>query len=150
MINADSISIQGDRAWLLYRPGVDPMVRWKQANRPCDTCDGRRWSLGDRTPGLYDAVPCKDCIDGRHCFDIEVEYAHNEGAWQDLTVHVIEVLPIVGNGICGVERHVVDRGADGDDWHVCSSLNAWEQITLPPAAAPGQWAVELAVHKEET
>lgn len=150
MIPADHITIDGDTAWVLLPfNNVNEGIARAFLDRPCDTCGGRAWRDLATQIGR---VPCPACDgSGRHTFEIEAQVPYvldgkTSLAAVPLRVHVIEVLPIVRNGICGTQRHVVDRGTSGTDWHVCSSLNAWEPITLPPTTKPRMWAVKLAVH----
>jgi hypothetical protein len=147
VIAADRITIDGNEAWW-----VPP---WTQAslppianlNRPCETCDETSYVQGE------EFVRC-DCIDGRHTFDIEV----GRPFWladpptprsRTYRAAIIEVLPIFG------ENH--------DDWpsphppgpayvRLNDSGRAFlltpfesHEITLPSAAAPGMYAVRLAV-----
>jgi hypothetical protein len=59
-------------AWVLYAPGVDRMFRWKQADRPCDTCGGTRVIRHRYRPDSDEGF-CPACFNGRHAFTIEVE-----------------------------------------------------------------------------
>ena len=155
MISADQITLHndGDRAWLLYRPGVDPMVRWKQANRPCDTCEGT-----GRVMGNDGIVACPDCDGtGRHTFDItlailtddESTYGTPSGT-RTLRVHVVQVLPILGGE--GRPAKAIRLDFLGHDAALIDGVHdpVVVGIDLPPARKVGMWAVELAVHKEET
>jgi hypothetical protein len=143
MIPADHITIEGEFAWLVYQPGVDPMFRWKQANRPCDWCTGDGYLLGE--PDHYERgtaayVDCDDCHGtGRHVFEIEVEWPVCEPECpvihpgRTLSVSVVEVLgpiDLVSPGVWTVRANV----------HVGTKVSP-----LPSAAAPGMTAVKLKV-----
>lgn len=153
-ITKDHISFNDDgTAWL-----VD-IHRWGgsiyRLDRPCDYCQ-----RNDLSPMSAIGFVCPAmCIDGRHTFTIEVEEPLGRGdvfpdpGW--FTTHRVSiipgmVLPIVGSAdhdpgeLCAIVE-ITDDGEhclwpEGIDNHFDV-----EWITLPPAAAPGMWAVKLKV-----
>jgi len=158
MIRADHITVDGDTAW--YVPTQDNVVgdlnvtHIRLHDRPCDTCedwfrngDGTIHSLGKRHPACDGT--------GRHTFEIEVR-DHWAGSlesvptdWSDtsaLRVHVLEVLPIVGDDD-DWKAPCIEIASEGnppglfteDGYYVCN-------VPLPPVAKAGMWAVRLAVH----
>jgi hypothetical protein len=144
MIPADRILIDGDTGWLIVGPlgpgadvipGDQAIAEWRaQFDRPCETygCDGGVL----RQMGRRDGESC-DCIDGRHTFDLTVS-VQRPGAQAESVMHptyrvaIMEVLPIVN------VRYV---GGVGIEWPDGRHANP----PLPPAAAPGMFAVKLAV-----
>ena len=171
------IAIDGDTAWLVDTPGMS--VGWEQRNRPCDTCEGSghvRKRLHD-APGIHRPVTCRNCGGtGRHTFTLDVECDEcnesgklgSDACWKcyaigskDITVHVVEVLPIYGRLDsplpAGVSKWVWhspnDLDADRRGTFLCEIIDNETQMTavnLPAAAAPGMWAVRLAIHKENS
>lgn len=148
-LNDDGTAWWVGNEWAMSNP---PKPSPHHLDRPCDTCDGRKWCLGDDTPGLYDAVPCPDCDGtGRHTFSISVD--RNAMPMRDgvhigrditLRVHVLDVLPITDEG-----RVTVGPSSawwDNSATEVDAALIGASGGPLPPAAAPGMWAVLLAVH----
>jgi hypothetical protein len=156
-IPSTAIAIDGNTAWWVrvFNGAADAY------NRPCDTCDTYDGLGCIGFPDGYDD-PCPDCHGtGRHTFTLDVREPCRSDVdrWNDiktLSVHVVEVLPII-------EWDTVDLGlphpvpcmtidphgnaleADeaGVDW-----FKAHDR-TLPPDAAPGMFAVRLAIHKGE-
>ena len=173
MIRADHIAIDGDTAWWI--PEFNPMDWWipQHENRPCDRCHGTGRMLEDD-----DSHPaCPDCHGtGRHTFTLDVECDEcnesgklgSDACWKcyaigskDITVHVVEVLPIYGRLDsplpAGVSKWVWhspnDLDADRRGTFLCEIIDNETQMTavnLPAAAAPGMWAVRLAIHKENS
>jgi hypothetical protein len=163
-----AIDNETDTAWLVAEGHTS------FHDRPCDTCRGRKDfhpTYGDHSkcpPKLcqYFGIGCPDCDGtGRHTFTLDVDT--NVG-WRGIedgppnlpdifTVHVVQVLPIVewdtvdlglphavpcmtidphGNGLEVTER----------DAHDYFGINR----TLPASAAPGKYAVQLAIHESDT
>ena len=159
MISADHITFDGDTAWTVVLSEM-AFIDYTGADRSCDTCDGMGWR-----PDRYNAnssLRCH-CIDGRHTFEIEVEGCGHDGtgnhicrgARRTYRVSIVPgmVLPIVlarselpdstcivdwENYYCGNPRFAVSP-LDTDGYY----------ITLPPAAAPGMFAVQLNVEPKE-
>ena len=139
MIGVDQIEFSDDgTALVVFWPNEDDeqLAVYRVADRPCGTCDGsgeQDWIIdnGGR-PGNY-PTPCPGCGgSGRHCFDIEVVVPEGRGdmfpdpGWfRTLTVSVV---PGAIEGL------------------TVKNLAVWSAQYLPSAAAPGQWAVKLAVH----
>jgi hypothetical protein len=161
-----SIDIDGTTAWLVDTPGMS--VGWELRNRPCDTCDGS----GTCFHGGPDVLPrCPDCDGtGRRTFTIELECpicngkrsefcGYGDGLPDDnpscsmgverVAVHVVEVLPI--HDYCTDYKpadHICHAWRD-DRWYWHRSERGDRPtekiITLPDSAAPGMWAVLLAI-----
>jgi hypothetical protein len=160
-IPSTAITIDDTTAWWV----IDLKTAWrrKHDNRPCDTCDGRKGTSGI-IPYEYARyrTPCPDCHGtGRHCFTLDVEgecmsIANGRLRRYDgfaISVHVVEVLEIVERDgsidMAGrLVTHHVTTGLMGSS--VTTSI--WDGrehlkiITLPADAAPGMYAVRLAVH----
>jgi hypothetical protein len=158
-IAATAITIDGDTAWLVvplsgYHPNV--ATTYTHYNRPCDRCHGCGRMLEDDAS----RPTCPDCHGtGQHTFTIDVEgecmsIANGRLRRYDgfaISVHVVAVLPIHGaTGHWPDATHLsLDEGnrtvwlwtwtGQGFDFtrHYC---------TLPADAAPGMFAVRLAVH----
>lgn len=166
MIPADHISIEGDTAWWITDPGewTDYGSILNELDRPCDTCGGNWQDYLEPLDRDGNVVsPCPDCDGtGRHVFDISVD--RNAMPMRDgvhigrditLRVHVVPgmVLPI--HDWCPDEKpadhicHAWKGGQQSEEWwqHRSFDHTDWteRQITLPPAAAPGMWAVQLKV-----
>ena len=155
MIPSDSIAIDGDTAWLVVKQR--PTRNWvREANRPCDTCGGT--GMDD------DVIDCAHCSGtGRHSFTIEVdcqecdgsgEHDTGQGCWAcqscdgPLSVHVLEVLPIVDetavvNGYAEMPARCITWLPDRQRLHGPDE----RYIDLPSNAGPGKWAVHLAIHE---
>jgi hypothetical protein len=163
-ISHTDIAIDGTTAWLVgpdYTPAFIATL-----TRPCDLCDGRKGTSGIIP---YEYARYRTPCPGRHTFTLDVEPTpctidedHYIGTMEwcacspdiaTITVHVVEVLPIVewdtvdlglphavpcmtidphGNGLEVTER----------DAHDYFGINR----TLPTSAAPGKYAVQLEVH----
>jgi hypothetical protein len=166
-ISSTDITINGDTAWLVEIPnGLPPLTEMygsdeRPMDRPCDTCngDGR---ISEHL--LISWSACSDCGGtGRHTFTIDVPclcmtLPGCNGPYKGgpcggtgtraLTVHVVAVLPIesiMGACLNHKGQHVlvghglsVLCGGPGTD-----GVSA---VTLPTSAAPGKYAVQLAVH----
>lgn len=79
-------------------------------------------------------VVCPACDGtGRHTFEVKVEC--------DCACHRLGSPKISGDCRCTLRVHVLDVLQVDDEW----PLAEWQK--LPPAAAPGMWAVELEVHQ---
>jgi hypothetical protein len=141
-IPASSITIDGDRAWLIAPPWPDgdPLKSWwVWQDHPCMTCKGT--NLYHNGMG---ADACPDCADGRHTFEIDVEDLEaapiyiGHGMTTTYRVHVVRVLPIV------------TWYAGGDMPWPCFEMEPDVEVVQrwqrPADAAPGKYAVELAVH----
>jgi hypothetical protein len=107
----------------------------------CEWCVGYGYLLG--SPDHYEAgsdavFPCTDDA-GEEC---------NDGTRQ-LSVHVVEVLPIHDHCADYKPADHICRAWQDERWywHRSSRWVTTEKIvTLPADAAPGMWAVRLAVH----
>jgi hypothetical protein len=142
-IPADSITIDDDRAWLVLDKGR--MADFTHdADRPCETCDRIRKLPRDNEPTI---VRCTDCDStGRFTFGVEVagdvldieDGALRRYDGQAYRVHVVRVLPIV------------TWYAGGDMPWPCFEMEPDVEVVQrwqrPADAAPGKYAVELAVH----
>jgi len=144
---------------------------WMQADRPCDTCGGagRRQvdrygnAWGDKLAEAMSTVivgdiACPDCDGtGRHTFTMDVAYITRADLCPhdrcgSLRVHVIPdmVLPIYADvGPVPTETHIRITGG-GIAW-LAEPIQGggWRhtEITLPSAAKPGDWLVQLEVHE---
>lgn len=126
-------------------------------DRPCDTCGGSGTCGASANGQSIGWQRCNDCHGtGRHVFQIEVvnmgtPYQPAKPHYRTLRVHVVPgmVLPIVADVGRPVpsETHIRITGGgiawlaeriDGGGWR-------HTEITLPPDAKPGMWAVKLAV-----
>jgi hypothetical protein len=170
IIPQTDIAIDGATAWLAVR-NHDRWFWETEHNRPCDTCDGSghvRKRLHD-APGIHRPVTCTDCHGtGRHAFTLNTSEIFVAGDGENairietLTVHVVDVLPIYTweqsrfSNVAHISRgpHVVGSGLGKDEWVYYPA--GWQDgqilesvVTLPAIAAPGMWAVHLAIHKEE-
>lgn len=161
-IRADCIAFEGNTAWIVLADGV-AAARWREFDRPCNTCDGRTRYEGD-------GFVCPDCIDGRRAFEIEVEVWFDalDNAWvggqrrvdfdhvgaeSSRRTAVTYRVSIVA----GMVLPIVEDADDEPDMIALVTLspngaaeywdaNEVEQgipITLPLAARPGMWAVKL-------
>jgi hypothetical protein len=170
-IRSTAIAIDGDTATLIVR-NHDRWFWETEHDRPCDTCEKDRKTLDSDEPS---DVYCPECDSTRRltftldveCDEPDIDRCEDQGVHNGPTceerrcfkgrfavsVHVAEVLPII-------EWDTVDLGlphpvpcmtidphgnaleADeaGVDW-----FKAHDR-TLPPDAAPGMFAVRLAVH----
>jgi hypothetical protein len=153
-MNAD-----GTEAWLVREAWeVDPD---HDADRPCDRCFGEGVILvvnqGEEPCGVCNGT-------GRHPFDIEVAVEHTGTGWI-ADRHRVSVIP--GMVLPIVKRHPISHYstlAEGETTRVIlRSLPApggvvveytnhsgavVDDLTLPPAAKPGMWAVKLHVHDQ--
>lgn len=161
MTPADRIHDNGDGTmwWVSRGPGLrDSHFSSRRFlsdfDRPCDTCDDVRPRCGEH-PNDDALTGCRGT--GRHVWPIVVEDirwmgAHTTGT-RRLLVHVVPdmVLPIVDNDAPEwAERHDhhvgmgIDEIAVYDGYMVERHEPQWvTDISLPPAAKPGMWAVQL-------
>jgi hypothetical protein len=164
-ISSTDIAIDGTTAWLVVDEANQ--IGFTHYGRPCDTCKGygQEATAHDGTvAGGY--VDCPDCGGtGRHTFTLDVrEPCRSEvDCWNDIktfTVHVVEVLPIVD---ATAPQQTVR--ADIIDWGEKHHRNSPTRFVYMPAdqttagtylpafptsAAPGKYAVRLAIHESET
>jgi hypothetical protein len=154
VIPADHISFNDDGTawWIPSWPFTVGVVR--QLDRPCDTCDG---AMSRRV--VKETMRPHGCIDGRHTFDIEVEADYFIGPMHHhilAEVHRVSVIPgmvLPIHNECPDEKpieHVCQAYQDERwilhlDWKKLKIEPSERQIALPPAAAPGMWAVKLKV-----
>jgi hypothetical protein len=153
-------------------PGQDWCRTCIDADRITFTDDGHAWCVFDAAMNPDHA--CPDCIEGRHTFEIEVATGctptcpHHACRPRSYRVSVVPgmVLPIV-LGMCPNKTNDPHRPAhihmNADEspmpvFGMCveNADQVWDSpwksrnlIDLPPNAAPGMWAVRLAVHNEE-
>lgn len=163
MIPATSFqpSDDGTEAWGVDQTPADSFpASWDQADKPCGTCEGT--TIVDNVvngPGDVTLRRCPDCDrTGRHTFTIEVgdhwglEGRQCPSCIRTYRVHVLDVLPI--HDWCPDEnpaRHICNAYQD-ERWVMHLELDnrivpSEQPVTLPPDAAPGKWAVRLAVHQ---
>jgi hypothetical protein len=177
-----AITIDGPTAWLVVEcPPDSAPARWEQADKQCDTCNGVGWLTWTylTKPGTK-TFDCTDCHGtGRFTFTLDVEcddsihlpfvpdladddpwyvpgdrecrQCDESGTYQ-LSVHVVEVLPIVDGDLVGVPRPVIHSYpviAAGKvvTWYYLYAVNGEDDghLTLPDDAAPDKYAVRLAV-----
>ena len=162
MIPADHITFDGDTAWLVFGDDDNERMFFPAAwvtdlDRPCDTCDGVGFVKQIYTGTVLLREPCPaDCIDGRHTFEIEVErftvFDASDGQrairYEPTTYRVSivpgMVLPIKNrpNSATDADFPVVWITNEGHTLMVRAARDH-AYIILPPAAAPGTWAVQL-------
>lgn len=155
MIPADHIAFNDDgTTWLVF--GDDDNERmflpaeWADdLDRPCDTCGGNWQDYLEPLDRDGNVVsPCPDCHGtGRHTFDIEV--ADERRPWPEhhktYRVSIVPgmVLPIVDRRMQPTTPTgpVILLGFNGPS--IWTESTGHQPINLPPAAAPGMWAVLL-------
>jgi hypothetical protein len=157
MIPADHFLDNGDgTAWIATHGGLG-IDLFDSFDRPCDTCDGLK-VIELRPYGRGNERRCPDCDGtGRHTFTVEVEWVDGQRTPpQRFRVSVVPgmVLPIVDqydetyDGMPSLEcRDEGDIFWLYDQAYCDAPMNSDVEpieVTLPPAAAPGMWAV-LAV-----
>jgi hypothetical protein len=139
------------KAWLAV--AADPAgYGWDIAlDRPCDTCDGT--GVIDEFDG-DDVFDCDECDGtGRHTFDIEVEndtYLIDPSFTYRVSVVPGMVLPIyslMDNTDMRPAIFLSPRTHDGDTGATIIGGSKQTPTTLPPAAKPGMWAVQVEVHR---
>jgi hypothetical protein len=173
VIPADRITFNGNEAWWVVKPvhrravtntvgdDYDDPSWFMSLDRPCETCDETSYVQGE------EFVRC-GCIDGRHTFDIETpcptcatksEWCGFDGIGNPdcsngtatYRAAIIEVLPITEGLQCS-ER--IAHVCQNPEWSHTGWLHHAEltddrhietewPIILPPAAAPGMYAVRL-------
>lgn len=153
-----------------FPPSPGEMV-WAALDRPCDHCgalvragdqvidtEGRRWVNG-RSVARHEPFRCPDCIDGRHTFDIEVvRRVFNGGAGGTSTdTYRVSVVPGMVLPIEEVDPPLVPypdhdalvryAGDASEPWFIYTEHDDMTDTVwgVPPAAAPGMWAVKLKV-----
>jgi hypothetical protein len=135
-ISSTAITIHGPTAWLVVRSITDDLKygtgRRRTLDVECDNCEGDGFDIPE------DRSTCWNC--------------NGVGTYQ-LSVHVVEVLPIVERdgsiGIAGrLVTHHVTTGLMGSSvtTSIWDGIEHLKFITLPADAAPGMYAVRLAVH----
>jgi hypothetical protein len=141
MIPADHITIDGDTAWWVRDPGewTDYGSILNELDRPCDTC-GSMFDIDIR------GIVCPDCHGtGRHVFDIEVATPEAKGFGDFIDSYRVHVVPGM---VLQIHDHFVKgphvRLRNGRAVYV-EANERQHRIILPSAAAPGMWAVQLAV-----
>jgi hypothetical protein len=148
---------------------------WFALNRPCDMCQGTAWScIVETDEGDFMEDTCPDCIDGRHTFTIEVEQDRDAwvcecsaigrhhcvyNGWREvfpLSARTYRVSVIPGMVL---KMRQWQHPLPTDMTYPCliqmpkgywltahtDSFSDGFQVPLPPAAAPGIWAVKLKV-----
>lgn len=157
VIPADHWRDNGDgTAWVVVEcshPNSAPAA-WDQDDKPCGTCRGSHRVKGPAQTAVD--MDCPDCDGtGRHTFEVEVESWSGTHTYdgsrsiRTLRVHVVPgmVLPIVDSDdwVEGVD--CIEANPYGEFWLHLASLPplAARGITLPPAAKPGMWAVQLRI-----
>ena len=108
---------------------------FESLDRPCDGCDGEGFASNEMVMG----VDCPDCDgSGRHVFDLEVAWQTEVDAYeQAYRVSVVPgmVLPIVSE----VDPVFIAR----EEFPLITI-----DVTLPPAATTGLWAVKVRIIDE--
>jgi len=128
------------RRWLV-RPGDNASWEaWTHEDRLCDLCDGAAFMLEPD-------YPCVECHGtGRHIFTIEVAEPWDKPGEPcgTLLVHVVPdmVLPTINEDDLLNGTHPVVLIDPYDEAHVLDGIRP-RLVTLPPAAKPGMWAVQL-------
>jgi hypothetical protein len=163
IIPSAAITIDGPTAWLVVR-NHDGWFWETDHNRPCDTCNGQGWFPFQFFTQDYGYQILEDsCIDchgtGRHTFTIDVQEPcrckADCGDITQLSVHVVEVLPIHG----ATEHWPDATHLSLDEGNRTVWLWTWtgqgfdftrDYCTLSADAASGMYAVRLAIHKGET
>jgi hypothetical protein len=162
IIPSTAITIDGNNAWLVIdgpRPGEYDDRH--EVNRPCDTCNGTGAHILDELEddrSFWKTEDCHACDGtGRHTFTLHVEgerlsIANGRLRRYDgfaIPVHVVEVLPIHDrpNGPQNTDGPMVYLF--GSCWWVWRSVGNYEVVTLSEDAAPGMFAVRLAIHKAQ-
>jgi hypothetical protein len=155
VIPADHISFNGDgTAWVvterMMNTGLDAVVAGA-FDRRCDTCGGTL------AQGQAPDDRCPDCGGtGRHTFTVEVGTYTPNGIPDDPSIAIYcerrrvsvvpgMVLPIVEHGTEANGYPFITKGLGWVMHHIPKAKAVRSVITLPPAAAPGMWAVKLAV-----
>lgn len=142
MIPADRISFDGQHAWLVVGDKKEIADRWVEVGRICNSCDGTGWSDSRHLCHM-------GCIDGRHTWEIEV--ATKAGGrftprteYQTLRVSVVPgmVLPISDRLDSSRPESYVARMRSGF-FLIDRATDTGTPVTLPSAARPGMWAVQL-------
>ena len=162
MIDADHWhDCEDGTAWLVTDSNM-AFIDYTGADRPCDGCDGRKWCLGNDTPGMASYSACPECDGtGRHTFDIEVAWQTEVDAYDSQTYRVsVEpgmTLPIRDwhwkpsdgtpqrwlseNGVTFEQTNLHRYSLrESDGFHITSHPS---NIALPPAASPGKYAVKV-------
>ena len=153
MTPADRFLLDVDTAWLVYEDqSLFSVDANKLLDRPCDTCKGEPPPFVSYGPGMVQMQCADRCIDGRHTFDIEVEVRTSQLGVEPKATYRVSivpgmVLPIVGWTSPFPEAFITP---DGDRHRVYPTgvepdTDDTLLITLPPASAPGMWAVKLKV-----
>lgn len=151
MIPADHITFNDDgTAWLVFNviaPLYDP---WSPLDRPCDTCGGEG-ILIHSVENNWMKCPAQ-CINGRHTFDIEVALPTHDDpncrCWACHDRSRTYRVSIVPGMVLPIKNTYEGRGAIymmRNDTPFIATQAAVDDVTLPPAAAPGMWAVQLKV-----
>ena len=149
MIPADHITSDGDMAWLVVAADPDEYGWAAALDRPCDTC-------GSTAPDAPFIQNCPDCINGRHTFEIEVSFGAMTRGFRTHRASVVPgmVLPIIAD--CRSDRipaqaciEVVSASYIRE-WCWSDRWKRWQHrvVTLPPAAKPGMWAIQLKIAAE--
>ena len=144
MIPADHWHDNGDgTAWLVVAEFHEGTYLWG-CDRPCDTCDGDGEFFNDLNGSMQDCPYCY-CT-GRHTFRLLIHDTNRPSVLVSVVPDM--VLPIVD---LDNDWHPDPPFIGVDIFWVCEiKREPWpkrgERITLPPAAAPGMWAVKLEVH----
>jgi hypothetical protein len=143
-----AITIEGDTA--LHVCSLFPADVYRQFNHLCDTCQGEKEAWYD---GWHD-IDCPDCYNtGRHTFEILISEVFVAGDGDnairitELTVHVLEVIPIYGvvqqpKGYPFIMMH--DEKATLH--HIPKAQAVRTMINLPDDADSDMYGVRLAVH----
>jgi hypothetical protein len=161
MIPADHIHFNDDgTAWV-----VCPNEYTEGSNRPCDSCDGTGAHIADEElddvnipwitdPDTTELFDCPDCDGtGRHSFTIEVEVG--DMRWDripspPLTLRVF-VVPgwVLAIYLTRDFSQQVGISIDHDGTaHLVAANGSSAPITLPPAAKPGMYAVQVKVRSD--
>lgn len=157
IIPADHISFTDDgHAWVACNLGGS--LEAAALDRSCKTCDGDGCYPHHRIE--WHDVLCPDCIDGRHTFEIGVEFKWISDEPVDGLPRVtgdyrVSVVPGMvlrffdWTGTYDPERtpQHISLSRDGQRWTYFpqQGVGKTELVTLPPAAKPGMWCVLVRV-----
>jgi hypothetical protein len=159
IVPADRIVIDGDTGWWVPAPSDIPggeglvLPIWAgpayalDLDRPCEPCEADYRNMVTRET--------HDCIDGRYTFDIEVASRLSSGPDARGAARLAYRVSIVPGMVLPIHDWMGHDTTYAQSWIAFTNPNepgswlwddeTWTPITLPSAAAPGMWAVQLRV-----